>query len=141
MLLEGDTVIAADFGIRPVFEPDLLVTVKDDGINTATTPGEAARHLDRIYPFIELADLALEKGEPLNPAIITAINVGARFGIRGGPIVVAATPDFVDALATMRVTKLDDQGRELSRASGRDFLGHPFNAVVRSEKSRVGKGS
>src|SRR3546814_6103932 len=54
MLLEGDTVIAADFGIRPVFEPDLLVTVKDDGINTATTPGEAARHLDRHYPFIEI---------------------------------------------------------------------------------------
>src|SRR3546814_3899212 len=28
------------------------------------------------------------------------------------------------------VTTLDDQGRELSRASGSDILGHPFNAVV-----------
>src|SRR3546814_18260585 len=94
MLLEGDTVIAADFGIRPVFEPDLLVTVKDDGINTATTPGDAARHLDRIYPFIELADLALEKGEPPSVAIITAINVGARFGIRGRPVAGEATPEI-----------------------------------------------
>src|SRR3546814_1315516 len=30
----------------------------------------------------------------------------------------------------MTVTTLDDQGRELSRASGSDILGHPFNAVV-----------
>src|SRR3546814_8952366 len=84
----------------------------------------------RIYPFIELTDLALKKGEPPSVAIITAINVGARFGIRVRPVAIEATPDFVDALATMTVTTLDDQGRELSRASGSDILGHPFNAVV-----------
>lgn len=130
MLLDSGATVAADYGARPVFEPDLLVTVKDDGVNAAATPEEVARHLDRIYPFIELADLALEKGEFLSAATITAVNVGARLGVRGAPAAVEPTPDFVRAVATMTVTVRDGQGRELSRASGSDILGHPFNAVV-----------
>lgn len=62
MLLQDRAVVPAKFGSRPVFEADLVVAGKDDGINRATTPLEALKHIAKIYPFIELPDLVVAEG-------------------------------------------------------------------------------
>ncbi len=128
MLPDGSTVPAA-FGPRPLFEADMLVTVRDDGINEARTVMDVARRLTTLQPFIELPDLVLAQGEPMTGAVIVAINVGARMGVVGEPVPVLATPEFVNALADMQVTLTAD-GAEISKGPGKTILGHPLNAVL-----------
>ncbi|MBI1206449.1 MAG: hypothetical protein GC191_04065 [Azospirillum sp.] len=140
MILADGATVPARFGARPVFEADLIAVVGDEGINQAATPLEALSHLRALVPFIELPDLVLAPGEPLDAATITAINVGARLGVAGVPITVAAGsaaagpalagPALVDALAAMTVTIGDDSGAELARSSGSAILGQPLEAVL-----------
>ena len=122
--------VNGDYGARPVFESDLLVEVGDDAINEARTPLEALKGLSRIQPFIELADLVVAEGEPLNAAVITAINAGARGGYFGQGISVEPTQAFADALRDMKVVMTDEQGKELANAPGAAIMGHPLNAVL-----------
>lgn len=130
MLLGDGAEVPAKFGTRPVFEADLVVEVKDEGINQAQTPAEVLQHISRIIPFIELPDLLLDPKEPLNGAILTAINAGARLGIVGQPIV--PTPAHLDALVSMSVVVRDtaDGNKELARGPGTAILDHPLNAVI-----------
>jgi 2-keto-4-pentenoate hydratase len=130
LTMESAFPVEVKFAARPVFEADMLVEVGDDAINDARTPLEALRALSRVYPFIELADLVMAEGEPLNAAVITAINAGARGGIFGRAIDVEPTQQFADALRDMRVVMTDEQGRELANAPGAAILGHPLNAVL-----------
>ncbi|MCH8843666.1 MAG: hydratase, partial [SAR324 cluster bacterium] len=83
MFLESGVVLNANFGKRPFREADLVVKVKDEGINTARTLLEVARHLDEVIPFIELPNMALAKGEPWNVPEGIAYNMGARLGVVG----------------------------------------------------------
>jgi 2-keto-4-pentenoate hydratase len=129
MILPDGSTVPADFGPRPLFEADMLVTVRDDGINAARTVMEAARHLTTLQPFIELPDLVLAQGEPMTGPVIIAINVGARLGVVGEPVPVLATPEFVNALAEMQVILTAD-GAEISKGPGKAILGHPLNAVL-----------
>ncbi|PWB41415.1 MAG: hydratase [Rhodocyclales bacterium] len=128
MLLDDGAEVPAKFGAIPFFEADLVVVVKDEGINQAKTPAEVIRHVASIRPFIELPDLVTAKEQPLTGAVITAFNVGARLGVLGKPI--AATPELADALGKMTVVMRDQDGKELGRAPGAAILGHPLNAVV-----------
>lgn len=130
MLKPAGATVPAAYGARPVFEPDLLVRVKDAGVNQARTPLEVARHLSEVIPFIELADLMVIKGEPMTLPVLLAINVGARAGVVGRPVKMQATQVFVDALEAMSVVATDESGTELTRAPGRAILGHPLNAVT-----------
>ena len=130
MILPDGATLRARYGARPVVEADMVAVVADAAINQARTPLEVARHLRAIHPFIELADLALAEGARLNGAVVTAINVGARRGVLGAAIPVRADEGFVAALAAMRVTLSDDQGKELAAAPGAAILGHPLNAVA-----------
>ncbi|WP_456410144.1 2-keto-4-pentenoate hydratase [Oceanithermus sp.] len=141
MLLPSGATVPAKFGAVPIVEGDLLVRVKDEGINQARTPEEVLAHLDAVIPFIELPDLVLKKGEPLNGATITAINVGARLGVMGRPIPVENTPEFAEALGSMQVYVMQD-GRLVLKAPGSAILGHPLNAVVWlvQDLAREGKG-
>ncbi len=129
MLLDGDAVVPAKFGAVPIAEADLMVRVRDAGINGARNPQEVLEHLDAVIPFIELPDLMLKKGEPLTAATITAINVGARLGVLGRPIPVEATPEFARALAEMQVYVSVD-GALVMKVPGKAILGHPLNAVI-----------
>jgi 2-keto-4-pentenoate hydratase len=129
MMLPDGATVRADFGPRPLFEADMLMTVRDDGINDARTITEVARHISTLQPFIELPDLVLAQGEPMTGPVIVAINVGARMGVVGEPVPVLATPEFVNALADMQVTLTAD-GAEISRGPGKAILGHPLNAVM-----------
>ncbi len=128
MLLEDGATVPAAFGARPLFEADLLLVVKDAAINDATTPEEVLAHLSAVRPFIELPDLMLADGEPMNGPTITAMNVGARMGVVGDEI--PATPDLLDALKTMTVTVTAADGTVLAEAPGASVLGQPLNSAL-----------
>ncbi|WP_024539386.1 2-keto-4-pentenoate hydratase [Comamonas badia] len=123
-----------NFGARPLFEADMLVRVKDAGINNARTPEEVMQHIDQVIPFIELPDLIVEAPPKLNGAAINAINVGARLGVAGTPMPVPA--DRMDRfvmlaqLANMQIKVADQTGKQIGAGKGSDILEHPLNAVV-----------
>ncbi|MBP0494453.1 2-keto-4-pentenoate hydratase [Pararoseomonas indoligenes] len=120
--------VPAAFGAVPNVESDLLVRVKDEGINEAGADHLAIlRHLDQVIPFIEMPDLVFAPGQMTGPGLV-AINVGARLGVLGEPIPVQATPDFAARLGGMTVVLANDQ-KELSRVPATVLLGHPLNAI------------
>lgn len=128
MMLEDGVEVPAKFGAVPFSEADIVVVVKDEGINQAKTPAEVMQHVASIRPFLELPDLVTVKEQPLTGAVITAFNVGARLGVLGKPI--APSPDMVEALAKMTVVMRDQDGKELARAPGSAILGQPLNAAL-----------
>jgi 2-keto-4-pentenoate hydratase len=130
MLLAEGMDVPADFGARPMFEPDLLVVVKDAAIHKAKTHLEVLRALSLVVPFIELPDLVVAEGEKLSASLIVSLNAGARFGVVGKGIPAQATPEFAAALAAMRVVVTDQKGQELASAKGAAILDHPLNAVL-----------
>ena len=80
MLLPSGATVDAGFGAKPLFEADMLVRVKSEAINQATTPMEVLAAIDQVIPFIELPDLMVESIPKLNGPAVAAINVGARLG-------------------------------------------------------------
>lgn len=134
MLLDNGATVDAAFGARPLYEADLLVRVKSSAINQARTAAEVLAQVDQIIPFIELPDLMVETPARLDGPGITAINVGARLGVRGTPLAVpadaAARDRLLAQLRDMDVRLVDGQGAALGGGKGRDVLGHPLHAVV-----------
>lgn len=128
MLRDGATVDAA-FGARPLFEADMLVRVRDAGINQAKTPADVVKHIDQVIPALELPDLVVAAPPKLNGAAIAAINVGGRYFVTGTPIAVTPDSQIGEALRTMTVVLSGPDG-ELDRGKGSDVLEHPLNAVV-----------
>lgn len=126
--------VDAAFGARPLYEADLLVRVKDAAINNARTPAEVLANVDQIIPFIELPDLTVTSPPKLNGTTLSAINVGARMGVRGSPLLVpsdaAGRSQLLEQLRDMNVRLVDDAGAQLGGGKGSDVLGHPLNAVV-----------
>ena len=78
MLLPNGSKVSANYGTQPILEADLIVRVKDKGINQARTLEEAAQHLSEVIAFIELADRTLSTNPPINAGALVALNVGAR---------------------------------------------------------------
>ena len=134
MLLGNFASVDAAFGARPLYEADLLVRVKDAAINNAKTPAEVLASVDQVIPFIELPDLTVETPAKLNGTALEAINVGARLGVRGSPLMVptdaAGRAQLLDQLRDMNVRLVDSEGAALGGGKGSDVLGHPLNAVV-----------
>ncbi len=133
MLLPNGSSLEAAYGARPVLEADLLVRVSDARINQAKTPDDVIRSIDQVIPFIELPDLVVQAPPQLSAGAITAINVGARYGVLGQPIAVPVTRGeryaLANALRDMTVVVKAD-GAEIDRGKGADVLEHPLNAVV-----------
>jgi 2-keto-4-pentenoate hydratase len=130
MLLPNKSKVPANYGTRPILEPDLIVRVKDEGINDATTPEQAARHLSHVVTFIELADATFATNATLDAGVVTAANVGARLGILGEERKFEATPEFLAAFGKMALVLKDETGRELSRVTADGMMGHPMNPLV-----------
>jgi 2-keto-4-pentenoate hydratase len=108
-------------------EPDLLVRVRDDGINTAGRDHvEILRHLDQVIPFIELPRGGTTRA-PDGPGLVAG-NVSARLGVMGAPLPVPATAEFAARLGAMTVTFGDDT-KEIAHAQGSALLGHPLNVI------------
>lgn len=119
--------VPARFGAVPVVEADLMVRVRDEGIAAAGRDRVAIlRHLDQVIPFLEMPDLVLSGG--MDGPNLLAINVGARLGVLGAPIVPEASEAFAARLAAMTVVLANDQ-RELARAPGTALLGHPLDVI------------
>ncbi|MGG5810160.1 2-keto-4-pentenoate hydratase [Falsiroseomonas sp. CW058] len=122
--------LPAGFGISPAVESDLLVRIRDEGVNEAgDDPVALLRHIDAVIPFIELPDLTYGADAPWSGPLLVSINVGARHGVLGEEIPAEATPDFARRLAAMTVVLADDT-RELARAPGSVLLGHPLAALA-----------
>jgi 2-keto-4-pentenoate hydratase len=132
--------VPARFAAVPAVEADLLVRVRDEGINAARTHEEILRHLDQVIPFIELPDLVMPPAKFDGPNLV-AMNLGARLGVSGDPIPARADAEFAAALGAMTVTVTDDTGKELARAPGSALLGHPLNVLpwLAEELAKRGK--
>ena len=121
--------VPAGFGAetRLSVEPDLLVRVRDEGINAAGRDHVAVlRHLDQVVPFLELPGSGL-KGTVDGPNLV-ATNANARLGVVGRPIPAEATEEFARRLGAMAVVFSDDT-REIARAPGSALLGHPLDVI------------
>jgi 2-keto-4-pentenoate hydratase len=130
MLLQDGAAVPASFGARPLYEADLLLVVKDEDINSANTPEEALRHISAVRPFIELPDLAVKEGEPMNGVVLAAANVAARYGVMGAEIPMNPTPEMAKALADMTVVVTDGSGAKLAEGKGNAVLGSPLNVAI-----------
>jgi len=130
MMLQNHAKVSAKFGARPIWEPDLIVVVKDAAISDAKTPLEVAAHLSEVVAFIELPDRIVAETEKVDGNLITAVNASARLGVLGQRAKIQATPEFIAALENMTVTATDQTGAELARAKGNALLGHPLNPVL-----------
>jgi 2-keto-4-pentenoate hydratase len=130
MMLQDGAIVSARFGARPIWEPDLMVTVKNAEINQAKTLLEVAQHLSEVVAFIELPDRIVAETEKVDGNLITALNTSARLGVLGQRANVQATAEFLNALERMRVTATDQNGTELATARGDALLGHPLNPVL-----------
>ena len=130
MLLPHNAVVPVDYGVRPVCEADLIVVVKDSGINKAKTGLEALEHLKEAVAFVELADSFLATNAPLDVRKLTAANVGARLGVLGERVRLKSNVETFHSLAAMEVRITDQAGAELGRERGGKILSHPLNAVL-----------
>jgi 2-keto-4-pentenoate hydratase len=130
MMLKDGARVSAQFGARPIWEPDLVVIVKDAGIHQAKTRLEVAKHLSEVVAFIELPDRIVAETEKIDGNLITAVNSSARLGVLGQRVKIEPTAGFLDALEKMTVTATDQQGAELARARGDALLGHPLQPVL-----------
>ena len=135
MLLRDGAELAVDYGIRPVFEADLVVEVADPAaLAKADTPLAALKALKSYAPFIELPDLMVQTPSTISGASLSALNVGARLGVRGAPLAVpadaAGQARLSEQLRDMNVRLVDAADAPLGGGKGSDVLGHPLNAVV-----------
>lgn len=130
MILPDGATVPAAYGARPVWEADMLLVVKDAGINAATTPEAALRHISGMRAFIELPDLALAPTETLDGTQLLAINVAARLGVAGPEVPLRADAETVSLLGTTRIVAADASGATLAESTGAATLGNPLNAVV-----------
>jgi 2-oxo-hept-3-ene-1,7-dioate hydratase len=130
MMIEDGATVPADFGARPLFEADLILVIGDEGINDATTPEEAIRHISAVRPFIELPDLMYAEGEPMTGETLTAMGVAPRMGVLGDPVPVEDPDAMLKTLADMTVRVENARGEILAEAPGSVVLGNPVNSVL-----------
>jgi 2-keto-4-pentenoate hydratase len=130
MILKDGATVPVAWGARPVFEADMLLVIKDEGINGAKTPEEAIRHISAMRPFIELPDLVLAPGEKLEGVQLLAINAGARLGVAGAEVALTPSPETVKLLADTKIILQDGSGATIAEGAGSAVLGNPLNAVI-----------
>jgi 2-oxo-hept-3-ene-1,7-dioate hydratase len=129
-LIDIIAVIPANFGAHPLFDANLVVEIKDEGLADAATPLEALKHIESIVPFIELSDLMLTGPHTANELVAT--NLSFRGGIKGAEVPVQITQQFADALANFTVAMVDESKNDqvLGTARGDVLMGHPLNAAI-----------
>jgi 2-keto-4-pentenoate hydratase len=129
-MLDGhDAIVPAAYGVRPIVEAKLVVTVRDEGINEALTPAEAAQHIAYVLPSIELGDSLVQPSQKLTGAILTLYNVGARAMLNGPPIAFDAA-SHADVLRELVVTTRDGTGKILEVERGTSIMGDPLQAIL-----------
>ncbi len=130
MMLENGATLEGPWGAVPMVEADLVLEISDSAVNAATTPAEVMQYVSAIYPFIELPDLALAKGQPMTPETITAMGVGARLGVLRAAIPVEDAEAMLTRLGAMTVEMRDGSGAVVASARGAAVLGNPVESVL-----------
>jgi 2-keto-4-pentenoate hydratase len=130
MLLPNGSGVTPGFALRPIFEADLIVVVKDKEINQAASLFDVADHLKEVVAFIELPDNYLPTNKPIDGVTLMAGNVGARLGVMGQRLPFESNRRFIESLANMVVTITDQTGAELGRGQGKAILDQPLNSVL-----------
>ncbi len=129
MFVPNGSTIPLSSAERLITEPDLLISIKDAGINNATTLEQALSHLDRVYAFIEVPAPPFNNSPP-NPYLMQASNLLPRWGVIGEGVRVSPDAAFLRSVETMRVTFRDGNGKVLAEQPG-SYLGrNPLNAVL-----------
>ncbi len=130
MLLPNGAVLTADFGVRPMTEGDLMVRVGSEEINNAKTMQEVLANLDAVIPFIELPDLVYGPEVKMTSGAIAAVNIGARYGVLGDPVLLAGMDDWQTRLSNISVEIFDADGKLLATGNSSALLGHPLKVVL-----------
>lgn len=130
MMLPDGATVGLDFAARPLWEADLLVEVKGDALNGATTPEQALAGLSALIPFIELPDFVVRTDVKVNGPTLALINAGARAGVRGTPVPLSDDAATLQALGNLRIIATDRTGAVLAQGTGAMALGHPLYAVL-----------
>jgi 2-keto-4-pentenoate hydratase len=130
MVLKDGATVPAAYGARPVWEADMLLVVKDDGVNQAKTPEEALQHISGMRPYIELNDIALGPNEKIDGFQLIAINVAARLGVAGPEVPLENTQETLKRLAETKIVATDGSGAILAEGIGAATLGNPLSVVV-----------
>lgn len=130
MLLANGDVLSLAGSRTPLFEADLVVTVKDPAaLAAATTREEAAAALQDVQAFVEIPDMALaEDLKPTGP-IMASYGVIPWRGVLGDKVAIADLADPVADLAALSVT-LKADGTVMDEAKGEALLGHPLDVVL-----------
>lgn len=126
-------------GVTPLIEADLLLRVSDEAINAAQSSVEVLAGIDAIIPFIEIPDL-LWPEDGLNASKFLMANCGARAGVIGEPIPLAAGLDWQERLKSFSVKLSDQQGNDLGEGKGSDLMGDPLAVVLWISKSLAAEG-
>ncbi len=129
MMLANGAAISMAAGAVMAYELDLLVRVGSDDISTATTINEVAEYIEEVIPYIEVPDLMIPPGAAFSGALVVAMNVAPRLGVIGDPIPFTATPEWIDALGSMKATMIDNRGVTVE-GTGADLGGHPLNMAL-----------
>lgn len=140
MLLPSGARVGANFGSAPLYEGDLLVRVRSAALRSARTHQEVLASLDAVLPFIELPDLIYARDVKVDGPHLVAVNAGARLGIVGTPIPLAAGVDWPVRLATFRLDMLAPDGQVEASGTGDALLGHPLDAVLWLRDALVARG-
>jgi 2-keto-4-pentenoate hydratase len=140
MLLKNGTAIDAKFGVMPLLEGDLILRVSNDLINQAKNKEEVIQYIDAAIPFIELPDIIYSKDVKINGPALAAINVAARYGIIGDPILVSSSPEWMERLRNFKLRIIDENERVLSEGTGSDLSDHPLNVVLWIKDSLTAEG-
>lgn len=130
MFIENQAEIEANFGFRPMIEPDLMVVVKDNAIMQATTIKEVAQHLDTLHACIEMPTILFPPKQPFTAKELVAINVGATHMVLGEGIKVQTNEAFLNKLPLAQTSFVDDTGKLIQTAPLKNLMGHPFNAIL-----------
>jgi 2-keto-4-pentenoate hydratase len=131
MLLKDGAIVPAKFGARPIVEGDLIVRVGSEKINRAKTPQEVINYLEPvIIPFLELPDLMYAENVKLTAPQIVAINVGARWGVVGKPIVFQDSQKLQETLPKIKIIISDENGDRLATGDMQTGLGDPLKIVL-----------
>jgi len=128
MILENGATVSLSDGVRLLIEADLLVRVGDRRINQAQTRAAAFAALDFVAPFLEIPDVVVKPGNPVDGAVLTAINSGARLGVIGNPVPVAQLSLRDLTAFTVQMSRDGESAAPLS--SGAALMGHPLDVVL-----------
>lgn len=131
---KGKIIIDTQYGVHPIYQASLMVRVKSAAINKAKTPEDVLKHIDQIVPFVELADVAVQKPSELTAYGFMAINTGARTGVLGRPLKVSKSASrrkrMLRQLQSMSVRVIGEGGQLLGHGAGKDTLGHPLQPIL-----------